>query len=147
MSSYDVALESYRLVREAGADHLSAISWVANEDRETSFRIGVVGDDGEAFDPAQHHIARINAIAKPPPKGFGVDLRSAPHDVQIKGIIWEMKEGGYKHVWPQLLAASTLREKATVLVQKYEQSGNQPRDINRQTALADYWMARIPDSL
>jgi hypothetical protein len=72
MASIDVATESYRLFREAGADHLSACAWLGNEDGETSFRIGVWGDNHTAFDPAQHHQARRDAIAKPPPKGAGL---------------------------------------------------------------------------
>jgi hypothetical protein len=135
VSANEVALESYHLFRTAGADHLGAIAWLGNEDGETSFRIGVIGDHGEAFDPAQHHQARIDAIRK----GTGIDMKNAPHGEQIRGIIWEMQKGGYRHVWPALMAAPTLRDKITVLVQKFEQSGNQLRDINRRTALALYW--------
>jgi hypothetical protein len=66
-------------------------------------------------------------------------MKRAPHSEQIRGIIWEMQKGGYRHVWPALMEAPTLRDKITVLVRKFEQSGNQLRDINRRTALALYW--------
>jgi hypothetical protein len=135
VSANEVALESYHLFRAAGADHLTAIAWLGNEDGETSFRIGVIGDHGEAFDPAQHHQARIDAIRK----GTGIDMKTAPHSEQIRGILWEMQKGGYRHVWPSLTIAPTLKRQDNVLVRKFEQSGNQLRDINRRTALALYW--------
>lgn len=145
MAPYAVAEESYKLFREAGADHLTGNAWLGNEDGETSFRIGVWGDHGTAFDPAQHHKARRDAIALPPPKGAGIDVLTASHADQIRAIIWEMKEGGYRHVWPALLAAPDMRSKITVLVSKFEQSGSQLRDINRRTNLGNYWLERMPD--
>lgn len=141
MSSHDLALESYKMFREAGCNKLQACAWLGNEDGETSFRIGVVGDHGEAYGPAQHHQSRVDAIQK----GTGIDMKNAPHAEQIEGVLWEMTKGGYRHVMPALQASQTMREAITVLVQRYEQSGNQLRDINRRTALGNYWMARMPE--
>jgi hypothetical protein len=141
LAPYEVAQESYAMFRQAGCNHLQACAWLGSEDGETSFRIGVVGDHGEAFGPAQHHQARIDAIKK----GTGIDMRSASHAEQIKGIIWEMTKGGYRHVWPALVSSTTMQEAVTVLVRKYEQSANQLRDISRRTNLGNYWLDRMPD--
>jgi hypothetical protein len=146
MASIDVARESYGLFRDAGADHLTACAWLGNEDGETSFRIGVWGDHHTAFDPAQHHQLRRDQIALPPPKGCGINVLTASHADQIRAIIWEMSKGAYKHIWPELIAARTMRDKIAVFVSHFEQSGSQARDIARRTALGNYWLAQISDA-
>lgn len=136
---HDVAAESYAFWRSVGCDHMHAAAWCGNEDGETSFRLGVVGDHGEAFGPAQHHQARIDAIKLPPPKGIGIDIKTASHLDQLRAIHWEVTEGAYKRVWPAFMAAQTMEGMITVLVSRFERSASQDRDIRRRTALGNYW--------
>jgi hypothetical protein len=133
---HDVARESYLFWREKGLDHLHACAWLGNEDGETSFRLGVVGDHGEAFGPAQHHLPRIKQIMK----GTGIDMKSASHFDQLRGIYWEVTEGPYKAVWPAFVATNSMVEAIAVLVRRFEQSGSQERDIRRRTNLGNYWL-------
>lgn len=142
---HDVAAESYAYWRSVGLDHLTACAWLGNEDGETSFRLGVIGDHGTAFGPAQHHQARIDTIKQPPPKGCGIDIKTASHADQLKAIHWEVTEGAYRHVLPAVIAAPTMAAKIAVLVSRYEQSAQQDRDIRRRAALGNYWAGEFAD--
>jgi hypothetical protein len=132
---HDVARESYLFWREKGLDHLHACAWLGNEDGETSFGRRP-GDHGEAFGPAQHHMPRIKTILE----ATGIDMRTAPHFDQLRGIYWEVTEGPYKKVWPAFLATASMVEAIAVLVRRFEQSANQERDIRRRTNLGNYWL-------
>lgn len=146
MNPHDVAKESYMFWRSVGYSHEDAMAWVAMEAGETSFRIGVVGDHGEAYGPFQHHWARISLIAKPPPKGCGINIQEAwlsgrptAHVECLKAAHWESTQGAYKRVGPQLVAAPEPEDKISVLVRKYEQSAMQDRDIDRRISHYNYW--------
>jgi hypothetical protein len=146
MSTEDIAKESYMFWRSAGYTHEEAIAWLAMEAGETSFRIGVVGDHGEAYGPFQHHWARIHLMALSPPAGCGINIkdewlsgRPDAHLRCLKAADWEISKGAYKRIKPQLQAAETPEEKVAVLVRKFEQSASQQRDIDRRMGLYNYW--------
>jgi hypothetical protein len=146
MNAHDVAKESYTFWRSVGYSHEDALAWLAMEDGETSFRLGVVGDHGEAYGPFQHHWIRIALMALPPPKGCGINIKEAwlskkpsAHLDCLKAAHWESTQGTYKRVSPQLIAAQEPEDKIAVLVRKYEQSSMQDRDIARRLNLYNYW--------
>jgi hypothetical protein len=72
-------------------------------------------------------------------KGTGIDMKSASHFDQLRGIYWEVTEGPYKAVWPAFVATNSMVEAIAVLVRRFEQSGSQERDIRRRTNLGNYW--------
>lgn len=146
MNPHDVAKESYIFWRGVGYSHEDALAWLAMEDGETSFRIGVVGDHGHAFGPFQHQHARIALMAQPPPKGCGINVKEvwlskklSAHLDCLKAAHWESTQGSYKRVSPLLIAAQEPEDKIAVLVRKYEQSAMQDRDIARRLNLYNYW--------
>jgi len=127
-----VATESFAFWKASGLPWVSRIGMLAQEDGESSFDPKAIGDKGAAFGPFQPHQDRVDEIEK----GSGFDVKTGSHLDQLIGAYWEMKVGWYKHVWPLLMAASTLEEAVTIGVQKFEQSANQAADIARRTALA-----------
>jgi hypothetical protein len=146
MNPHDVAKESYMFWRSVGYSHEDALAWLAMEDGETSFRIGVVGDHGHAYGPFQHQKARMALIAEPPPRGCGIDIKEAwlsrrpsAHLECLKAAHWETTQGAYKRVGPLLSAAAEPEDKVAVLVRKFEQSAMQDRDIERRLNLYNYW--------
>jgi hypothetical protein len=135
MNPHDVAKESYTFWRSVGYSHEDALAWLAMEDGETSFRLGVVGDHGHAFGPFQHQRARIALMALPEPKGCGIDIREAwlskrptAHLECLKAAHWETTKGAYKRIGLQLIAAKEPEDKIALLVRKFEQSAMQDRD-------------------
>ena len=130
-----VARESYAFWRPLVRLPLHWQALLGNEDGETSFRPHVVGDRGEAFGPFQWHAPRADAmLAK-----IGINVRTDPHLDQLKAAHWEMTAGGYRRVWPMLMATDTLWSAVTVLVHSYEGSAQQGRDVRRRVALAEIW--------
>ncbi|HUB63886.1 MAG TPA: phage tail tip lysozyme [Methylocella sp.] len=134
-----VAAESWKYWKGVGLDDVHAAAWLGNEDGETSFNPRAIGDRGEAFGPAQDHLMRVLAIKQ----GCGIDIRTAPHLDQLEAIFWEVSQGTYKHVWTKVKATETLQAAVAILVQDYEQSGDQTRDIARRTVLATYWLGQF----
>lgn len=151
MKAEDVAHESYLFWRSVGYSHEAALAWLVMEAGETSFRIGVVGDRGEAWGPFQHHWARIHLISLMPPKGCGINIkdewlsgRPDAHLKCLKAADWETTKGAYKRIRPQLEAAETPEDMVALLVRKFEQSALQERDIERRMNLYNYW-ARVAE--
>jgi hypothetical protein len=140
MTPHDLEVESYVFWRAHGCDHLHASAWCGNEAGETSFRTDrPVGDrsTGGAWGPVQHHQARIDVIKS----ATGIDIKTAPHIDQLRGILWEVTSSReYGHVYAEFLKTQTMEEAITILVSKVERSGNQPRDIRRRTALGNHYM-------
>jgi len=122
-----------------GLDDLHAAVLLGNEDGETSFKYPAWGDHGEAAGMAQWHEVRRRVIED----GIGIDVTMAPHLDQLKALKWEITEGPYHHVWPLFLAATTIMDATRVIVVKYEQSGEQARDISRRSILAAYWKGKF----
>lgn len=139
MNRHDLAKLAYLYWRSVGYSHEDSIALTANVDGETSFRLGVIGDHGHAFGFFQHQMPRIKDILK----GCGIDIRDswAVNDwlACLKGAEWEMSYGPKRwRLRAALQAAATPRDKITVLVH-YEASLLQDRDIDRRTALYNYW--------
>jgi hypothetical protein len=144
MSAHDVAKESYKFWRSVGYNHEQACAWLAMEDGETSFRLGVVGDHGKAFGPFQHQAPRINLIARLPPKGCGIDVRNpqCSHLEGLQAANWETSPGGpppFFRIRGQLLECKSGYEAVALLVNKFEMSAKRERDIERRKHLYDYW--------
>lgn len=131
------ARESFLFWRPLVRLPFQAFALLGNEDGETSFRPHVIGDHGEAFGPFQWHATRCDAMMK----GCGIDVRTASHLDQLKAGHWEMTEGGYRRVWPALMAAETLWSAVAVLVRAYEGSRNQDADIRKRVGFAQRWQA------
>ena len=126
--------------KQKGCTDTQAAAWVGNVDGECSLEIGPVGDHGEAYGLSQWHSDRINEIKK----GTGIDVRTATLEQQLEAVYWEVTKGWYKTVWSKFIATTTLENAIAVLVQYYEQSGSQARDVARRTKLATYWMKLTP---
>lgn len=140
-SARAVAKESFNFWKGTGLPYVSAIGAVADEQGESSFRVPAqVGDDGTAFGPFQHHMARILAIKM----GTGIDMRTATHIEQLQGAYWEMTKGTYRRVWPKLTAAKTLEDAVAVFVVDYEESASQQSDITKRLGFAEYWATQFP---
>lgn len=144
MDPKEVAKESYHFWRSVGYNHVQAIAWLAMEDGETSFRLGVVGDHGKAFGPFQHQGPRISVIAQAPPKGCGIDVRlpACTHRAGLEAANWETSPGGpppFYRVRKALLACTTPKDAVSLLVNKFEMSAQRQRDIDRRLHLYDYW--------
>jgi len=122
-----------------GCSPNQAAAWVGNVDGECSLIIGLIGDNNEAHGISQWHDDRIEEILE----GTGIDIRSATLPDQLEAAYWECTEGWYKDVWPKLLATKDIQSAVTVLVQYYEQSGSQARDVARRTTLATYWYSQL----
>jgi hypothetical protein len=144
MNAHDVAKESYEFWRSVGYNHMQACAWLAMEDGETSFRLGVVGDHGKAFGPFQHQYPRISIIMQPPPKGCGIDVRdpNCTHIEALQAANWETSPGGpppFYSIRGLLSRTQTPIEAVALLVNKFEMSAHRERDINRRVHLYDYW--------
>ncbi len=140
MTPDDVARESFAFWQPKVVLPVHTFALLGNEDGETGFKPYAVGDHGEAFGPGQWHLPRIEAMALPPPKGCGIDVRTASHLQQLEAWFWEMQHGaGYSHVWANLMATTDIESAVTVLVQQFEHSAMQARDILRRTAYAQKW--------
>lgn len=135
------ARESFKFWKVAGLPRVSCLAAVGDENGESSFVFDVVGDHGEADGSFQIHADRRAEIKS----GCGIDMHTASHLDQLKGVQWEMKYGWYKTVWPLLLAATTIDEAVTIFVEKFEQSAAQASDIAKRTAFANYWATVFPD--
>jgi hypothetical protein len=140
MTPHDLETESYVFWRAHGCDHLHASAWCGNEAGETSFRTDrPVGDQytGGGWGPAQHHNARINIIKS----ATGIDIKTAPHIDQLRGILWEVTSSKeYGHVFGDFLKTNTMEEAITVLVNEFERSALRERDIRRRTALGIHYL-------
>ena len=123
-----------------GCTFTQAAAWVGNIDGETSLVVGPVGDGGEAFGISQWHSDRINEIKK----GTDIDIKTATLEQQLEAVYWEVTKGWYKTVWAKFIETKTIESAIAVLVQYYEQSGSQARDVARRTKLATYWMKLTP---
>src|SRR3954470_5100487 len=135
--SYDPearALETYRTLRGLGYTHAQSSAWVGNEKAETSFDPDAIGDHDQAFDPAQHHMDRIDHIRE----HTGIEMRTASHVDQWRAIDWECQYGiGYRHVKEHIQAqGDDVGKIIEVIVGEFEHSSNQPRDIRRRTKYA-----------
>jgi hypothetical protein len=130
MTPHDLETESYVFWRSHGCDHLHASAWCGNEAGETSFRTDrPVGDrdTGGAYGPAQHHKYRIDIIKAK----TGIDIRTAPHIDQLRGILWEVTSSKeYGHVYGDFLRADTMEEAITVLVRDFEKVGKYRIEIS-----------------
>jgi hypothetical protein len=135
-AEYAAAKESWAYWTSVGCDDLHAACLLGDEDGETSFRLGAVGDHDTAFGPFQHHLTRIVAIDK----GCGIDIRTAPHVKQLEAAHWEMTKGAYRKVWPLFTAATSIMNAIAVLVHDYEGSANQESDIMKRVDHASYWL-------
>lgn len=152
-----VAKESWDFWKSVGCDDVHAAAWLGNEDGETSFIPKAMGDAHSAVGPFQWHSARYLIMAKAPPHGCGIDIRTASHLDCLKAAYWEStnKASTYRKVWPAFIATTaidspkdengnTVSVGATeVLVRKFEQSGSQDRDISRRTLLSHYWLGKF----
>ena len=114
-----------------------AAGWVADADREDSLTPKLVGDRGSAFGIAQDHMTRVRSIKG----GTGIDMRTASVADQCRGIYWEVTKGPYKAILPALLAAPTAWGVNAILISRFEQSGNQSRDLEEQLPKAAHWLA------
>lgn len=123
---------------------LHTFSLMGSIEGECSFQIGAVGDHGSAVGIAQWHSARRRAIFA----GTGIDVATAGINDQCAAMLWEMQHGTYRKVWPALNATDTIWSAITVLVQNYEQSSEQSRDIHRRVGLALNWQKtfEVPDA-
>lgn len=123
---------------------LHAFALLGNEDGEVGFKLGAVGDRGEAHGAFQWHAQRADAMALPAPHGCGIDVRTVGHLDQLAAAYWEMRHGaGYRHVWEHLMATNDIEDAVAVLVIQYEHSAMQARDILRRTSYARKWQARF----
>ena len=129
----------YFRARMAGEVHAAAI--IGSHDGEDSFDDVVMGDHDAAKGRSQWHKDRRALILK----YTGIDVWNATPDQQREAMFREMTESWswYKHVWTDLMAATTVEQAVTVLVVKYEQSASQARDISRRTGLANYWLQQF----
>jgi hypothetical protein len=97
----------------------------------------VIETQGGGYGPAQHHNARINIIKS----ATGIDIKTAPHIDQLRGILWEVTSSKeYGHVFADLLKTNTMEEAITVLVNEFERSRIRERDIRRRTALGNHYL-------
>jgi hypothetical protein len=114
-------------------------SCVGNNDGEDSFNDKARGDHDQAGGMSQWHKTRHDIIEA----HTGIDVWTASSAQQREAMFAEMTQpwSAYKHIWAELLATKTVEEAITILVEKYEQSGSQARDIARRTALANYWIS------
>jgi hypothetical protein len=133
------AKESWDFWKAEGLDDIHAAVMLGDEQGETSFVYPAVGDNGEAHGLAQWHKVRRDAILA----GTGIDVETADHLHQLEAVKWELTWGTYKHVWPLFLAATTIMDATRVIVSKYEQSGEQARDIARRSIMAAYWKGQL----
>jgi hypothetical protein len=137
---HDLEVESYVFWRAHGCDHLRASAWCGNEAGETSFRTDrPVGDrsTGGGYGPAQHHPARIDIIKK----ATGIDIKTASHLDQLRGILWEVTQSKeYGHVYEHFLKTKTMEDAIAVLVREFERSAIQDRDIRRRAALGNFYL-------
>ena len=147
-SPANVALESYNFWKIKTNNQNAIFALLGNEDGETSFILGVVGDKktGGAHSIFQWHQARIDIMKAPVPKGCGIDVSdvNCSHLQALEAAYWEMNHApGYNHVWSKLVACTTIKDAVTVLVHDYEHSGSQERDIVRRTAFAEKWQIQF----
>lgn len=135
----DVARRLWNCGKARGWDATTCAAFLGNVDGECSFEIHAWGDHDAATDIEQDHKDRRDMILA----HTGINMVTADVEDQFKGIMWEMSSAPspYRRNEALLIAATDLRDKVAVLVAREEQSGNQPRDEDRRTDLADFWLA------
>lgn len=141
MDPHDVALESFRYWTELSTfrkyKRTSALGIMSQEAGETSFKLGVVGDNGHAWGPFQHQMKRRGEIKRK----TGIDVATAPHLEALSGADYEInKIPPYRHIAEQMEAMNDPEAIVTLLVVKFEQSFNPGnRDVRRRMALYVFW--------
>jgi hypothetical protein len=115
--------------------HIPTVSIIADQQREWSLVWPIApGDARHAHGAAQWHKDREDVIRRE----TGIDiLRAGPIDQQ-RAMAWEMQHK-FAGMWARLTVAKTTLEACTLLVARYEFSGNRARDIARQVPFADHW--------
>lgn len=130
-----VVRESYKFWRDQGLTHEQTCACLGSEEGETSFVSSAVGDHGLAFNVGQWHWEpRGRRIFE----AIGIDVRKGVHMDGLKAMAWEMQHADPK-TWAMLKAAKTIEDAVTVLVQRFENSKMQARDILRRTNYGKKW--------
>jgi hypothetical protein len=141
MAPHDVALESFRYWTELSHfrkyKRSSALGMMSQENGETSFRLGVIGDHGHAWGPFQHQAKRRAEILRL----TTIDVATAPHLDALAGTDYEInKIPPYRHIADQVEALTDPEAIVTLLVDKFEGSENPGnRDVRRRMNLYNFW--------
>lgn len=109
--------ESFNFWKSLGFTDAQAAGMVANEERESSFNPGAVGDMGAAHGIFQWHPDRVKAIKE----GTGIDVTRASHIEQLRAAAWEMQRTG---VSDKLHGMLTPEDSAALISNIYERPAN-----------------------
>lgn len=143
-STYWIAARDiYQTLRKLGAENPLAIAAVANADMESAFRTNVVGDNGTAFGPWQHHwVPRGERILE----SYGVDLRTETSlAVATDALWWEMTNTpAYAAAFAAMKAAATAEQAAGIFCQFIEGAGAADAEQRRE-ADAAFWSTAIAE--
>jgi hypothetical protein len=135
------AFDDIRFWLSKGAPIWVAAACAGSHDGEDSFNETLRGDNKSAGGMSQWHAARQQAILM----NTGIDVWTEPVEKQREAMYAEISEpwSAYRHVWSALMATSDIVGAVTILVEKYEQSSSQARDIARRTDLANDWLTKF----
>lgn len=135
------AQEAYSFWRGKGLTNEQALGMVANEQGESGFNPGAVGDGGRAKGLYQHHPDRRAAIWR----GAGIDMDYPDANAQREGAYWEMTQGKEQAAWRKLKETNTAGEAASVISRFYERPRAVAEAARNRAAIANGWNGKLTD--
>jgi hypothetical protein len=130
--------------------HLIGLGWTkeqaagitANLSVESGFNSSAVGDNGMAYGIAQWHPDRQKEFEK----WAGKDIRQSTLEEQVNFLNYELRSGKFKGAGDLLAKASSAREAAALVTQKYEIPADVSGESAKRAAIAAQLMGNAPDS-
>ena len=115
---YDNMTLVFETFQKLSGSNVIACGLTAQAEAESSYKLGVVGDEGTAFGLFQWHGDRAAAILN----GCGIDVKTASPDKQAEAVWWELNHlemGALEHI----RAANTAADAAREACEFYERAG------------------------
>jgi len=136
-----MAKESYDFWIGKGYSPSAAAGMVAQEDKESGFRPGAVGDSGAAHGSFQWHDDRRRAILA----GTGIDVADAStsHQKMLEAAHWEQTQGGEQRAGGLIRGASSAAEAGSFGSRFFERPGNADAEAADRAARAEFWAKRF----
>lgn len=126
--------QAYDFWIQKGLTPAQSAGMVANEERESSFNPGDVGDGGQARGIYQWHPDRRAAILR----GTGIDVATErDHQKQLEAAYWELTQGGEQSAWKRIQQAPDATSAAEQASKYYLRPADREGEAMRRGALAN----------
>jgi len=139
-----MAKESFDFWTSKGMTPAQAAGMVANEDRESGFNTGAVGDNGAARGIFQWHKDRRDKLLDQ----TGIDVWSEKdHQRQLWAANFEMTEGDETTAGKAIRGAGTAYDAGAIASRNYERPAASDAEANLRGNNATDWQAKLTQAL